>query len=62
VLRRIFEPKMEEMVGEWRELRDEVLHNFYPSPNIIEMVQSRRTRWAGHVALRREDDNGNVHI
>jgi hypothetical protein len=26
------------------------LHNLYPLPNIIRTIQSRRIRWAGHVA------------
>jgi hypothetical protein len=29
---------------------NEVLHNLYSSPNIIRMIESRRMRWAGHVA------------
>jgi hypothetical protein len=27
------------------------LHNSYSSPNIINMMKSRRIKWAGHVAL-----------
>ena len=34
------------MRGEWRKLRDEELHHFYPSPNI-----TRRIRWAENVVL-----------
>jgi hypothetical protein len=26
------------------------LHNFHSSTNIIELIKSRRMRWAGHVA------------
>jgi hypothetical protein len=33
VLRRIFEPKREEVTGEWRRLRKEELHDLYLSPN-----------------------------
>jgi hypothetical protein len=36
--------------GEWRKLRNEELHNLYSSPNKIRMIQSRRIRWAWHVA------------
>jgi hypothetical protein len=61
VLRRIYEPKMEEMVGERRKLHDEVLHNLYSSPTIIRMIQSGRLKWAGHVALLR-DDHMNVQV
>jgi hypothetical protein len=44
VLRRIFIPKMEEVEGGWRRLRNEVLHNMYVSPNVIKMIKSRRIR------------------
>jgi hypothetical protein len=50
VLRRIFGPKEEEVVGDWRRLHNEELHNFYLSQNIITVIRSRRMRWAGHVA------------
>jgi hypothetical protein len=39
VLRRIFGPKREEVVGGWRRLHDEGLNNFYNSPNIIRMIK-----------------------
>jgi hypothetical protein len=48
VLRRIFGPKWEEMMGGWRRLHNEELHNLYASPNIIRAIKSR-TKWAGHV-------------
>jgi hypothetical protein len=50
VLRRIFGPKRDEVIGGWRKLRNEELHDLYCSPSIIRMIKSRRTRWAGHVA------------
>jgi hypothetical protein len=50
VLRSIFGPKRDEVTGDWRKLRNEELHNFYSSPNIIRMIKSRRMRWAGNVA------------
>jgi hypothetical protein len=50
VLRRIFRAKRDEMIGGWRKLHNEELHNMYCSPNIIRMIKSRRMRWAGHVA------------
>jgi hypothetical protein len=49
VLRRIFGPKRGEVMGGWRKLHNEKLHNLY-SPNIVRMIKSRRMRWAGHVA------------
>jgi hypothetical protein len=49
VLRRIFGPKREEVVGGWRRLHNEELHNLYPSPNIVGVIKLRRVRWVGHV-------------
>jgi len=45
VLRRIFEPKREEVKGDWRRLHNEELHNLYSSLNIIKVVKSRRKKW-----------------
>jgi hypothetical protein len=50
VLRRIFSPKRDEKVGDWRTLHNEELHNLYSSKNITRMIKSMRMRWAGHVA------------
>jgi hypothetical protein len=50
VLRKIFEPKKDEVTGEWRMLHNEELHNFYSSPDIIRQIKSRRMRWTAHVA------------
>jgi hypothetical protein len=47
---RIFGPKGDEMVGGRRNCHNEQLLNVYPSPNIIRMNTSRRTRMAGYVA------------
>jgi hypothetical protein len=32
------------------QLHNDDLHNLYSSPNIITVINSRRTRWARHVA------------
>ena len=40
--------------GEWRRLHNGKLYDRYSSPNIIWEIESRRIRWAGHVA-RMED-------
>jgi hypothetical protein len=50
VLKRIFGPKRDEVVGGSRKLHNEELHNLYYSPSIIRMIKSRRMRWAGHIA------------
>jgi hypothetical protein len=46
VLRRIFGLKRHEVIGGWRELHTEKLHNLYSSPSLIRMIKSRM-RWAG---------------
>jgi len=50
VLRRIFEPRRDEVTVEWRRLHNEELNGLYSSPNIVRVIKSRRMRWAGHVA------------
>jgi hypothetical protein len=45
VLRRIFGAKRER-----RRLQNEQLHDLYSSPNIVQVIRSRRINWAGHVA------------
>jgi hypothetical protein len=49
VLRRIFGPKRDQVVGGWKRLHNEELHNLYTSANIITVIKVRRMRWAGHV-------------
>jgi hypothetical protein len=50
VLRRVFEPKRDEVTGEWRKLHNEELNDLYFLPNIVRVIKSRRMKWAGHVA------------
>ena len=50
VLRRILEPRRDEVTGERRRLHIEELNDLYSSPNIVWVIKSRRMRWAGHVA------------
>jgi hypothetical protein len=54
-LRRLFEPKRDEVTGEWRKLHNEELNDLSSLPNIVRVVKSRRMRWAGHVARMGED-------
>ena len=50
VLSRIFGPKRDEVIREWRKLHNEELNDLYLSPNIVGVIRSRRMRWAGNVA------------
>jgi hypothetical protein len=50
VLRRILEPKRDEIIGCWRKLHSEELHNFYSLANIIRVIMSKRMGLAGYVA------------
>jgi hypothetical protein len=47
---RIFGSNRDKVIGGWRKLHNEELHNLYSSPNVIRMMQSRRMRWAGNLA------------
>jgi hypothetical protein len=49
VLRRIFGPKRDEVMGEWRKLHNVKLCDLYSSSSIIRIIKSRRIRWVGHV-------------
>jgi hypothetical protein len=49
VLRRIFAPMRDEIIGVWTKLHHEELHNLYFSPSAIKMIESRRRRWVEHV-------------
>jgi hypothetical protein len=42
VLRRIFGPKRDEVIGDLRKMHNEELHNLYSSPSIIRIIKSRR--------------------
>jgi hypothetical protein len=50
VLRRIFRLKRDEVSRGWIKIHNEVLNDLYCSPSIVRVIQSRRIRWAGHVA------------
>ena len=50
VLRRIFEPRRDEVTGEWRRLHNEELNDLCSLPNTVRVIKSRRMRWTGHVA------------
>jgi hypothetical protein len=50
VLRRIFGPKRDEVLGEWRTLHIEELNDICISQNVLRVIESRRMRWVDEVA------------
>ena len=50
MLRLIFGSKRDEVTGKWRRLHNEELCDEHCSPNFIRVIESKRMRWAGHVA------------
>jgi hypothetical protein len=49
VQRKILGPKKDKVPWEWRRLHKRELYDPYCSPNIIQVIKSRRMSWAGHV-------------
>ena len=49
LLRKISGPKKEEVRGELRRLRKEVLYDQHTLPNISQVLKSRKMRWAMHL-------------
>jgi hypothetical protein len=56
-LRRIFGPKSDDVIGGWKKLQKEELHNMYSSTSIIRIIKARRIRCAGHIARMYEKMN-----
>ena len=48
--RRIFGSRRGEVNSEWRRLPNEELNDLYSSPSIVQVINSRRMSWTGHVA------------
>jgi len=49
VLQKILMPKRDEVVGEWRILHNEELHDLYPSPNTVRVIKEWDGRGTEHV-------------
>jgi hypothetical protein len=56
VLRRIFGPKRDEMMGGWRKLLNEGVCDLYSSLSMSRMIKSRWMKWAGNVARMAEEE------
>jgi hypothetical protein len=45
------------VIGGWRKLHNEGLHNFFSLASIISMIKLKRMRWARHVERMEEKRN-----
>jgi hypothetical protein len=50
MLQKVFGAMEEVIMGDWRNLHNVELHEYYASPTIIWVTRSRRMRWVGNVA------------
>jgi len=50
VLREILGPKRDKITWEWRRLYNKKAYDLYSSPNIFQVIKSRRMRWTENVA------------
>jgi hypothetical protein len=57
ILRRIFGPKNDEVIGGWRKLNNGELHNLYSSPNIIGMINTGRIEMGRACSMQGEKRN-----
>jgi hypothetical protein len=55
VLRRVFGPKRDDIIGLGENCIVRNFINLYSWPNIIRTIKSRKIRWAGHIACMREE-------
>jgi hypothetical protein len=47
VLRRIFGPKRDEVIGEWRKRHNEELRGLYSSASFVRVIKSRKRNGLG---------------
>jgi hypothetical protein len=53
VLRKNFQLTRDQVMGEWRKLHSEELHDLYSSPSLIRIIKSRRMRSAARMGEKR---------
>jgi hypothetical protein len=49
VMRKTFRPKRKEVIGDWRKLYKEKLHDLNSSANNTMVIKTRRLSWVGYV-------------
>ena len=49
-LGKIFGPRRDTVTRKWRRLHNKELYALYSSPNIFQVIKSKRMRWVKHVA------------
>jgi hypothetical protein len=49
VLRKVFGPMREQLTGEWRKRHNEELDDLYCSPDVVQVIESRRISFADDV-------------
>jgi len=54
-LRKIFWSKRQVRTGDWRKVPNEEFQDLYFSPNITQVIKSRRIRWGDHAAWGRRE-------
>jgi len=50
MVRGIFGPKRDDVIEEWGKLHKEEISDLYSSPNIIQLIESRKLRWVKNIA------------
>ena len=54
---RIFGPKRDAVTVKWWKMHNEKFNDLYSTLHIIQVIKSRRMRWAGHVACMRGEQS-----
>jgi hypothetical protein len=62
VLRRIFVPIRERVVGVWRGQHNKELYDIYGSKNTVRVMKSWKMRWSRHVACKEGLRNAYISV